>query len=38
MKRKLGRPLGRKSFKNLELVEIEKDGKKVKMFIDKKYP
>ena len=35
MKRKYGRPLGKKSFKNLELIEIEVDGKKVKMYRDK---
>lgn len=32
MKRKLGRPPDKKSYKNLELVEIEKNGKKQKMW------
>lgn len=35
MKRKLGRSVGKKSFKNLELKEIIVNGKKDKIWVDK---
>lgn len=34
MKRKQGRPPGKKSFKNLRLIDIELDKKSVRMWID----
>lgn len=35
MKRRAGHPIGSRAFKNLKLVEIEINGKKTKVWIDK---